>query len=79
MNPDYKGQRHQPRRLFDDCGRPLNVNEPRIEFDYDDSDPQLLRVDLKLWKHLDPNQITDLTLEPWFIRVKVKGKIFQLR
>ena len=57
----------------------MNVNEPRIEFNYDDSDPKVLRVDLKLWRHLDPNHVTDLTVEPWFLRVSIKGKVFQLR
>ena len=39
LNPDKIGRERRPRRLFDDKGRPLNVNEAGIEFDYDDSDP----------------------------------------
>ena len=39
LNPDKIGRERRPRRLFDDNGRPLNVNEAGIEFNYDDSDP----------------------------------------
>ena len=39
----------------------------------------VLRVEVKLWKHLDPTQVSDLTLEPWFLRLTIKKKVFQLR
>ena len=39
----------------------------------------VLRVEVKLWKHLDPTQVSDLTLEPWFVRLTIKKKVFQLR
>ena len=40
---------------------------------------EVLRVEVKLWKHLDPTQVSDLTLEPWFLRLTIKKKVFQLR
>lgn len=43
--------RNRPRRLFADDGTtPLNVNQPRIDFDYDDSDPESVVLELKLYK-----------------------------
>ena len=36
-------------------------------------------MEVKLWKHLDPTQVSDLTLEPWFLRLTIKKKVFQLR
>ena len=69
-----------PRRLFDDkTGRALNVNEAQIDFKYNDHDSKYLIVELELWKHLDSSFIEDLVVEPTFLRIKVKGKIFQLR
>ena len=45
LNPDAGVNcRSERRRLFDDRGNPLNVNEARIEFGYDDSDPDVIRV-----------------------------------
>ena len=75
---DYRSK--EPRTLFDEkSGRALNVNEAQIEFSYNDFDPQYLIVELELWKHLDASLVEDLTVEPTYLRVKIKGKIFQLR
>ena len=40
----------QPRRLMDDQGNPLNVNEMDIGFDYEDGDDEDLVVSLKFYK-----------------------------
>ena len=69
-----------PRKLFEEkSGRALNVNEAQIGFNYNDFDPHYLVLELELWKHLDASLIEDLTVEPTYLRVKIKGKIFQLR
>ena len=75
---DYRSKK--PRKLFDEkSGRALNVNEAQIDFNYNDYDPIYLTVELKLWKHLDASFLEDLTVEPTYLRVYIKGKIFQLR
>ena len=72
--------RSKPRKLFEEkSGKALNVNEAKLDFQYNDYDPEYLTVELKFWKHLDSSYIEDLTVEPTYLRVKVKGKIFQLR
>ena len=70
----------KPRKLFDDkTGRALNVNEAKIDFEYDDKDPIYLVITLELWKHLDGSFIEDIVVEPTYLRVTIKGKILQLR
>ena len=70
----------KPRKLFDDkTGRALNVNEAKIDFEYDDKDPIYLVVTLEVWKHLDGSFIEDIIVEPTYLRVTIKGKILQLR
>ena len=70
----------KPRKLFDDkTGKALNVNEAKIDFEYDDSDPTYLVVTLEVWKHLDGSFIEDIVVEPTYLRVTIKGKILQLR
>ena len=72
--------RSKPRKLFEEkSGKALNVNEAKLDFQYNDYDPEYLIVELKFWKHLDSSYIEDLTVEPTYLRLKVKGKIFQLR
>ena len=72
--------RSKPRKLFEEkSGKALNVNDAKLDFHYNDYDPEYLIVELKFWKHLDSSYIEDLTVEPTYLRVKVKGKIFQLR
>ena len=76
---DYRKSK-KPRKLFDDkSGRAFNVNEAQIDFIYNDHDPNYLTVELELWKHLDSSYIEDLNVEPTYLRVRIKGKIFQLR
>lgn len=77
---EYDTMSKRPRRLFHEKdGRALNVNEAKIDFRYDDSDPVFLIVELELWKHLDASLVNDLVVEPTYLRVTIKGKIFQLR
>ena len=57
----------------------MNVNEAKIDFEYDDKDPTYLVVTLEVWKHLDGSFIEDIIVEPTYLRVTIKGKILQLR
>ena len=53
--------------------------KPEIDFHYDDdSNPDQIILELKLFKHLDTSLI-ELDIEPTYVRATIKGKIFQLR
>ena len=70
MDPE---SRSKPRKLFEEkSGKALNVNEAKLDFQYNDYDPENLIVELKFWKHLDSSYIEDLTVEPTYLRVMVK-------
>ena len=43
-------KRETERRLFDDNGKALNVNQAEVDFKYDDSHPSDLVVELMLFK-----------------------------
>ncbi len=75
---DEEKKKRPPRRLFDDGGRAMNVNEANLDFDYDDSDSEVIKVTLHIFKHLELSSL-DLDVEPTFLRAKVKGKVFQMR
>jgi hypothetical protein len=72
-NPFYdeeeEGRREEERKRYskdrtDARGLPLNINQARIDFHYDDSHPQEIAVELKLYKVMvmKGNMLT-LTLE----------------
>lgn len=60
-------KRNQPRRLFDDKGKPLNINEANIDFVYNDDDDLNLTIELKTYKHMDTSMI-DLDVQPTYLR-----------
>ena len=59
-------------------GRPFNINEPKLQFSFDDSSPAEIVLTLHLWKHLDTESL-DLDVQPNFVRLTMNEKIFQLR
>lgn len=60
-------------------GKPLNMNEGGWDFilEGQDSDKPDLALDLACYKYLDTSQI-ELDVQPNYVRVTVKKKIFQL-
>ena len=68
----------KPKRLFDDRGRPLNVNEAGVDFHYDDGDDAVIVVEIFLYKHMDSSLIK-LDVQPTYLRATIRGKVFQLR
>ncbi|XP_055548657.1 protein tilB isoform X2 [Wyeomyia smithii] len=64
------------RILFAECGRPYSVNEPKLTFMFHDEDHQY-QIDLHVFKYLDTSYI-EVDVQPNYIRVTIKGKIFQL-
>lgn len=68
----------QPRRLFADDGRPLNVNEAKIDFTLtEDESENCFLLDVACFKHMDTSLI-DCDVQPNYVRVSLKGKMFQL-
>lgn len=66
----------KPRRLFADCGRPYNLNEPRLGFEFRD-EPDRYELDLHLYRFLDTS-LVEVDAQPNYVRVTIKGKVFQL-
>ncbi|ETN60517.1 testis specific leucine rich repeat protein [Anopheles darlingi] len=69
-------QKRRPRKLFADCGRPYSLNEPRLEFDFRD-EADRLELELHLYRFLDTS-LVNVDAQPRYVRVTVKGKIFQM-
>nr|XP_023671375.1 protein tilB homolog isoform X1 [Paramormyrops kingsleyae] len=67
-----------PRTLVTKEGRVLNVNEPKLDFSLrDDTEVSQLVLDLAVYRHMDTS-LLDVDVQPTYIRVTVKGKVFQL-
>nr|XP_057941133.1 dynein axonemal assembly factor 11 [Doryrhamphus excisus] len=67
-----------PRTLITADGRVLNVNEPKLDFSLteDDNNNSML-LDLPVYRHMDTS-LMDVDVQPTYVRVTIKGKIFQL-
>ncbi|XP_052897236.1 protein tilB [Anopheles moucheti] len=73
---DKSEEQKRKRRLFAECGRPYSLNEPRLSFEFRD-EPDRFELDLHLYKYLDTS-LVDVDAQPNYVRVTVKGKVFQL-
>ncbi|GJQ79695.1 hypothetical protein Trydic_g5842 [Trypoxylus dichotomus] len=67
--------------LFTKDGRPLNVNQAKLDFKFSDEDPKEFVLDIGVYKkvskrYLDSNLI-GIDLQPIYVKVTVKGKVFQ--
>ena len=77
---DRLGPNPKPRqrRLQTDDGVMLNINECKFEFRLtEDEELNCLLLDIPLYKHLSTT-LVDADIQPHYVRVTVKGKIFQL-
>lgn len=63
-------------KLFATDGRPFNINQPKVDFKFNDELDHYI-LDLSVFKYLDTS-LLDVDLQPNYIRVSIKGKIFQL-
>lgn len=63
-------------KLFAECGRPYSLNEPKIDFLFNDENDRY-ELDLKIYKFLDTS-LVQVDLQTNYVRVDVKGKIFQM-
>ncbi|XP_046961560.1 protein tilB [Vanessa cardui] len=75
--PETQKDEKRETRLFTSDGRPFNINQPKIDFKFSDEDPNAYVLDLAVYKHLDTN-LLDIDIQTNYIRVSIKGKIFQL-
>ncbi|XP_050993543.1 dynein axonemal assembly factor 11 [Labeo rohita] len=66
-----------PRSLITADGRVLNVNEPKLDFSLTDDENNCMRLDLHVYRHMDTS-LLDVDVQPTYVRVTVKGKVFQL-
>ncbi|KAI4471542.1 leucine rich repeat protein [Holotrichia oblita] len=73
---DKKRKHKRVVSLFTKDGRPLNVNQAKLDFKFCDEDPKELILDIGIYKYLDTNLI-DVDLQPIFVKLTVKGKVFQ--
>ncbi|XP_068159383.1 protein tilB [Drosophila tropicalis] len=62
--------------LFAPCGRPYNMNQAKLPFNFQDESAEY-RLELEVYKYLDTSLI-DVDVELNYVRVTVKGKIFQI-
>ncbi|NWX87548.1 TILB protein, partial [Nothoprocta ornata] len=66
------------RTLITADGKALNVNEPKLHFTLeDDEENNQFILDLAVYRHLDTS-LLDVDVQPTYVRVWVKGKLFQL-
>lgn len=47
---EIKPEQPKPRKLFAECGRPYNLNEPKITFTIEDSDDRFV-LNLHIYKY----------------------------
>ncbi|KAK6195350.1 hypothetical protein SNE40_000800 [Patella caerulea] len=66
-----------PRRLFSSDGRPLNVNEAKIDFSLTEDDNNNIVLDLAIFRHMDTS-LLDCDVQPNYVKIVIKDKIFQL-
>lgn len=73
------GKNEEKRQLnfFAADGRPFNINQAKLGFRFNNSDRAKCTLDLALYKHLDSSHL-EIDVQPNYVRIVVKGKIFQL-
>lgn len=62
--------------LFAPCGRPYSLNRPQLAFDFVD-EADRIEVNLHVHKFMDTS-LLEVDVQPLYLRVTVKGKIFQM-
>ncbi|KAM3866120.1 dynein axonemal assembly factor 11 [Diretmus argenteus] len=66
------------RTLVTADGQVMNVNQPKLKFSLtEDEDNNTVVLDLAVFRHMD-SSLLDVDVQPTYVRVTVKGKIFQL-
>ncbi|KAM6456098.1 dynein axonemal assembly factor 11 isoform 2-T3 [Liasis olivaceus] len=77
-NRERRNKEKPPRTLITPEGRVLNVNEAKLPFSLeDDNENNQFVLDLAVYRHLDISFL-DVDVQPTYVRVMIKGKVFQL-
>lgn len=94
---EKKPENPKLRKLFAECGRPYNLNEPKLTFNFENCHDRFV-LDLHIYKYfrsLNRTQnliynssclrsryletsLLNVDVQPNYVRVTVKGKVFQL-
>lgn len=74
---EEKKEEKRQYKFFAPDGRPYNINQPKIDFNFNISDPNCYILDLAVYKHMDTS-LVEVDVQPNYVRVMIKGKIFQL-
>lgn len=74
---EEKKEEKRQYKFFAPDGRPFNMNQAKINFLFNNSDPSCYTLDLAVYKHMDTS-LLDIDVQPNYVRVTIKGKIFQL-
>ncbi|CAK1550051.1 unnamed protein product [Leptosia nina] len=75
--PQPKEEEKRGYKYFATDGRPFNINQPKIDFLFNDSEPDKYELDLAIYKYLDTS-LLEIDVQPNYVRVIIRGKIFQL-
>ncbi|KAG6461130.1 hypothetical protein O3G_MSEX012438 [Manduca sexta] len=77
----YESEEKKPEKrqykLFTAEGRPFNINQPKIDFSFNNTDPNCYVLDLAIFKYLDTS-LLDIDIQVNYVRVTIRDKIFQL-
>ena len=77
-NDDKSKKPKRVYKLFSNDGRPLNVNEAKIPFELtEDETANSYILDIAVYKYLDTS-LLDVDVHPTYVKVLIKGKVFQL-
>ncbi|CAL4059339.1 unnamed protein product, partial [Meganyctiphanes norvegica] len=73
-----KKNKKKERPLFSKDGRPLNLNEAKLDFTFkEDEELNAYVLDVDTYRYMDASQVK-CEVEPWYVQVTVKGKMLQL-
>ncbi|XP_026146668.1 protein tilB homolog [Carassius auratus] len=65
------------RTLITADGRVLNINEPKLDFSLTEDENNCMHLEIHVYRHMDTS-LLDVDVQPTYVRVTVKGKVFQL-
>uniref|UniRef100_A0A8C2B096 Leucine-rich repeat-containing protein 6 n=1 Tax=Cyprinus carpio TaxID=7962 RepID=A0A8C2B096_CYPCA len=65
------------RTLITADGRVLNVNEPKLDFSLTEDENNCMHLEIHVYRHMDTS-LLDVDVQPTYVRVTIKGKVFQL-
>ncbi|XP_078488634.1 dynein axonemal assembly factor 11-like [Ciona intestinalis] len=66
------------RRLFNEEGKPMNINEGKVDFSLTETDDDTAFVlDVSCYKYMDTSLI-EADVQPWYVQVTMKGQLLQL-